>query len=95
MTITYVVIVAIVTYCFGAITKTFIDVIPNKYIPAQNVLIGLLSAAICIYFKIETDIAQAFVLCIVAATGAGGIQDLINKNNYKPARMKRRVKYGK
>lgn len=83
MEITYVVIVAIVTYVLGAITKSFIDVIPNKYIPLQNLIIGIISAVVCIYAKVETDVLQAFVLCITSASGAGGIQDLINKNNYK------------
>lgn len=83
MTITYVIVVAVVTYVLGAITKTFIDAVPNKYIPLQNVIIGILSAIVCIYLKIETDTAQAFVLCLISATGAGGIQDLINKNNYR------------
>lgn len=76
MEITYVVIVAIITYIFGAITKTFIDSIPNKYIPLQNVLIGIASGLICYFCAIETDLLQALVLCITATMGAGGIADL-------------------
>ncbi len=83
MEITYVVIIAIVTYVLGAITKTFISAIPNKYIPLQNLIIGVISAFICIYTEVEPDITQAFVLCIASASGAGGVHDLINKNNYK------------
>ena len=49
MEITYVVVIAIIAYIFGAITKIFIDSIPNKYIPIQNVVIGLISGLIC-YF---------------------------------------------
>lgn len=76
MEITYVIIIAIVAYIFGAITKVFIDNIPNKYIPIQNVLVGIISALICYFTKIEPNLLQALVLCIVATMGAGGIADL-------------------
>jgi len=81
MEITYVIIIAIVAYIFGAITKVFIDNIPNKYIPIQNVLVGIISALICYFTKIEPNLLQALVLCIVATMGAGGIADLINIKN--------------
>ena len=70
-------------YILGAITKVKIDKIPNKYIPLQNVIIGVISAIICIVCKIEPDPLQAIVLCLLATTGAGGIADLTNKKNYK------------
>lgn len=76
MEITYVVIVFIVTYIFGAITKTFIDVIPNKYIPIQNVIIGIVSGLICYYIGIEPDLITSLVLCFMSAIGAGGTADL-------------------
>ena len=77
MEITYVIIITLVAYIFGAITKIFIDSIPNKYIPIQNVIIGIISAIICYFAKIETNLLQAFVLCLMATMGAGGIADLI------------------
>ena len=77
MEITYVVIIAIVAYIFGAITKVFINEIPNKFIPLQNVLIGVFSALICYFYNIETNLLQAFVLCLLATMGAGGVADLI------------------
>lgn len=77
MEITYVVIITIVAYVLGSITKLFIDTIPNKYIPLQNVLIGLISAVICYLTKIETNLLQAIVLCLMATMGAGGIADLV------------------
>lgn len=76
MEITYVIIITIVAYIMGSITKLFIDTIPNKYIPLQNVLIGLISAFICYFTKIETNLLQAIVLCLVSTMGAGGIADL-------------------
>lgn len=81
MEITYVIIIGIIAYIFGAITKIFIDSIPNKYIPIQNVIIGLISAVICYFTGIETSLLQSLVLCIVACMGAGGIADLINIKN--------------
>ena len=77
MEITYVVIVAIVAYVFGAISKAFIEAIPNRLIPLQNVVIGFISALICYFCKIEADLLQAFVLCLIATMGAGGIADLV------------------
>ena len=81
MEITYVIIIAIIAYIFGAITKIFVDSIPNKYIPIQNVVIGVISAVICYFTGIEPDFLQAVVLCIVATMGAGGVADLINIKN--------------
>lgn len=78
MEITYVIIIALVAYVFGAITKIFIDSIPNKYIPIQNVVIGIISAIICYFAKVETNLLQSIVLCLMATMGAGGIADLIN-----------------
>ena len=78
MEITYVVVIAIIAYIFGAITKVWIDEIPNKYIPIQNVIIGVISAIICYFTGIEPNLLQAIVLCLVACMGAGGIADLIN-----------------
>ena len=80
MEITYVVIIAIIAYIFGAITKIFIDSIPNKYIPIQNIIIGVISGLICYFAGIEPNFLQAIVLCLVACMGAGGVADLININ---------------
>ena len=81
MEITYLIIIAIIAYICGAITKIFIDEIPNKYIPIQNVIIGIISAIICYFTGIEPNLLQAIVLCLVATMGAGGIADLINIKN--------------
>lgn len=81
MEITYVIIIAIIAYICGAITKIFVDKIPNKYIPVQNVVIGIISALICYFTGIEANLLQSIVLCLVATMGAGGIADLINIKN--------------
>ena len=81
MEITYVIIIGIIAYIFGAITKLFIEEIPNKFIPIQNVIVGAISAIICYFTGIEPNLLQAIVLCLVATMGAGGVADLINIKN--------------
>ena len=80
MEITYVLIITLVAYVLGSITKIFIATIPNKYIPLQNVIIGIISAFICYFTKIEPNLLQSIVLCLVATMGAGGIADLTKIN---------------
>lgn len=87
MEITYIVIVAIVAYIFGAITKTFIENVPNKFIPIQNVAIGIISALICYFAKIETSLLQSIVLCLIATMGAGGTADLIKLISNKESKL--------
>ena len=83
MEITYVVIVFIITYIFGAINKVFFKQIPHKFIPLQTVIIGIISGLVCYYTKVETNLLQSLVLCFMSAIGAGGTADLtkINKEN--------------
>lgn len=78
MEITYIIIISLVAYILGSITKLFIDNIPNKFIPIQNVVIGIISGLICYFTKIEPNLLESFVLCLVATMGAGGVADLIN-----------------
>lgn len=80
MEITYVGIIMVVTYIMGSITKAFIKSIPEKYIPIQNVVIGITSGLICYFGKIEPNLIQALFLCITATMGAGGVYDLLNMN---------------
>ncbi len=77
MEITYIIIISLVAYILGAVTKLFIDVIPNKFIPLQNVFIGVISGLICYFTKIESNLLQSLVLCLIATMGAGGVADLI------------------
>lgn len=77
MEISYMVIISLVAYVLGAITKMFVDKIPNKFIPIQNVIIAVISALICYFCDIETNLLQSFILCLFATLGAGGTADLI------------------
>ena len=80
--ITFAVIIALVTYVLGAIVKLKIDKIPNKYIPIQNVVIGVIAGFISWLLKIEPNLALSIIYCLMATTSAGGIADLVNRNNY-------------
>lgn len=83
MEITYAIIVSVVTYVLGAITKIFINKVPNKYIPIQNVVIGIVSGCICFWTQIENNFFNSIVLCLMASTAAGGIAELVKTNKNK------------
>lgn len=78
MKISYIIIITLVAYILGSFTKIFVDIIPNKFIPLQNVVVGLISAFICYLTKIEPNLLNSIVLCLISTMGAGGIADLIN-----------------
>ena len=67
----------LVAYVFGAITKIFIENIPNKFIPIQNVVIGILSGVGCFFLHIDDNLLNSIVVCIMSTMSAGGIADLI------------------
>ncbi len=77
MEINYVLVVAMVTYILGTFTKTLWPSLPHKYIPLQNILIGITSALICYFTKLEPSLIEAFTLCFSATLGAGGMHDLV------------------
>ena len=72
MTITLSVVIMLVAYTFGAITK-----IPNKYIPIQNIVIGIVSGIVCYFLKIDDSMLNSILLGIMSTMSAGGIADLI------------------
>ena len=76
MEITYMVILTIITYIFGAITKVFVDNVPHRFIPLQNVIIGIVAGLICYFTKIESNLLQALCLCLMSTMTAGGVADL-------------------
>ena len=80
MTLTISVIVMLVTYICGAITKIFIEEIPNRYIPIQNVIIGIISGVICFFIKIDDNIIESILICLMSALSAGVISDLVDTN---------------
>ena len=81
MEITYVIVVAIVTYILGSLTKIFFNKIPNKFIPIQNVIIAIIASVICYFAKIEANFIESLVMCFSATMGAGGVYDLLEALN--------------
>ena len=77
MNINYIVIVAIITYIVGSITKLKWVTIPTKFIPLQNVFIAFISSLICYFTKIEPTYINSLIYCFMATMGAGGVYDLI------------------
>ena len=67
----------LVAYTFGAITKIFIEKLPNKYIPIQNIVIGVVSGIVCYFLKIDDNMLNSILLGIMSTMSAGGIADLI------------------
>ena len=67
----------LVAYTFGAITKIFIEKLPNKYIPIQNIIIGVVSGIVCYFLKIDDNMLNSILLGIMSTMSAGGIADLI------------------
>lgn len=85
MTITIEVLTAVATFLvtmlLGYITgKT---TIPNKYIPLQNLLIGILVGIGAWYYKLYPDIVTALIASVFATLGAGGTYDLLKTKEGK------------
>ena len=75
MEITVALIITAITLVAGQITK--MTPIPNKYIPLQNIIIAVISAIICIIFKVENMTAlETVIACIFGSMSAGGIVDI-------------------
>lgn len=70
---------AIITAILGAFSKD--NVIPSKWIPIQNIVIGLISAVVAIYFDIFTSVPIALITCLAISLGVGGGYDAINIKN--------------
>lgn len=68
----------VVTYIFGILAKKF-NFIESKYIPCQNLIIGILAGIIAFVLGLVEDLAQAIILCIISAFGAGGGYDFVQK----------------
>lgn len=75
MEMIFAVVTAVVTGILGTITKE--RVIPSRFVPIQNIIIGLIAAGIAIYFKIFNDIPTAILTCLAFTLCAGGTYDAI------------------
>lgn len=82
MTITIELIFALVTAVITAILGTILKdkVIPARFIPLQNLVIGLISAGLAIAFGLFNNIPIAIFTCLAISMGVGGTYDLTQTN---------------
>lgn len=83
MTISLSVVIMLVAYIFGAITKIFINKLPNNFIPIQNVVIGIISGIICFFLKLDDNLLNSILVGLMSTMSAGGIADLIEVKKTK------------
>ena len=69
------VVQAIVTAIAGIIFKK--TDVPARYIPIQNIIIGVICGLLAYYFGIYTDIPTSLMLCLAISLGVGGAYDLV------------------
>ena len=76
MTIEFIfsIVTVVATGIFGVITGK--SSIPNKYIPIQNFIVGIVAAIIAVYFGLFENIPTAILVSLGMAFGAGGTYDL-------------------
>lgn len=79
MDLTIASVIAFVTLLLGQITKK-LGWVNKKYIPIQNLVIGLVSGAICWLLELEPNIIKAIITCVIAGYGAGGLYDNLTIN---------------
>ena len=70
---------AVITAILGIFLKD--SVVPSKWIPIQNIVIGLISAGIAIGFGLFSNIPIAVVTCLAISLGVGGTYDAIQIKN--------------
>jgi hypothetical protein len=78
MTLSIASIIAFVTLILGQITKKF-NLVNSKYLPFQNIIIGIISGLLVYLTGLEPNIYNAIITCLMSAFGAGGIYDTYKK----------------
>lgn len=69
-------VISLVTFIIGFISKK-LKIVAKKYIPLQNVVIGIISGFIVYFAEIETSIFRSIVLCLIGSLSAGGAYDAL------------------
>ncbi len=69
----FMVVTAVVTGILGAINKN--RVLPARFIPIQNIVIGIIAAIVATYFNLFDTIAVAILVSLATALGVGGAYD--------------------
>ncbi len=66
---------AVVTAVLGIFLKD--SVVPSKWIPLQNIAIGIISGFVALGFELFENIPIAIVTCLAISLGVGGGYDAI------------------
>ncbi len=69
------VVTALVTAILGTIFKD--RVVPARFIPIQNIVIGLIAAFVAVYFGLFNDVATAIIISLALSLGVGGAYDAL------------------
>ena len=71
-------VTAILTGVLGTVLKG--SVVPAKFIPLQNLIVGVISAVIAVSFGLFNSVPVAIFTCLAIAMGVGGSYDLTKTN---------------
>lgn len=69
----FMVVTATITGILGCVTKD--RVIPSRFIPLQNIGIGVISAIVATYFNLFDDVALAILVSLATSLSVGGGYD--------------------
>lgn len=75
----FAVVQAVITAVLGSFTKK--GKVPKKYIPIQNIVIGLVASFLAIYFGLYNDSVVAAFVCLATSLGVGGAYDATQIKN--------------
>lgn len=67
-------IIASITLIIGVISKK-LKLVNKKYIPIQNILIGVVSGIIVYCADLESTLFRAISVCLISSLSAGGLYD--------------------
>lgn len=71
----FVVVSAVITGVLGTIFKD--KVVPARFIPIQNIVIGIIAAIVAVYFNLFDNVGVAILISLAVSLGVGGGYDAI------------------
>lgn len=71
----FVVVSAVITGVLGTIFKD--KVVPARFIPIQNIVIGIVAAIVAVYFNLFDNVGVAILVSLAVSLGVGGGYDAI------------------
>lgn len=73
-------IIASITLIIGVISKK-LKFVNKKYIPIQNILIGVISGIVVYCADLESTLLRAISVCLISSLSAGGLYDTFKIKN--------------